>query len=134
MNFVLKNYKPTKIKHEELVEIKIREDDEVFVGLPIVAVGYLQEFENPVVFGDYNGVPMVREAKEVLGRTKLFHFKEGTEDEETKTMGVVETTKEEAKWSFRLPNDTPVEELIIIDNQIFLAEKVEKGEENNGNL
>ena len=76
----------------------------------------------------------MREAKEVLGRTTLFHFKEGIEDEETKTMGVVETTKEEARWSFRLPNDTPVKDLIIIDNQIFLAENVEKGEENNGNL
>lgn len=121
MAFVFKNYKPTKTQHDELVQIKILEGEDVFIELPVAIAEFGREYEFPVVFGDYKGLPKIMDAMDVLEHTKLFHFKEGAEDE-TKTKPLLEVSKNEATISIRLPKDVNVEHLISLDGQILLAE------------
>lgn len=130
MAFVFKNYKQTKNKHEELIEIKVLESEDVFVDLPVAVVEFGVDYEVPIIFGDFKGLPRIMDAKIVLNATKMFHFGEGVENEDNKTASVVEVSEDKAKWHFRLPKDTPIDQLIVVDNQILLAEKVEdkKGE------
>lgn len=128
MALVFKNYKPTKQKLEELEIVKVLENEDVFVDLPTAVMEFGVEYENPTIFGDYKGIPRILEAKEILEHTKMYHLTSGVEDPETKQVSVIETTKEKATWSFRLPKDTPIDQLIVIDNQILLAERLENEE------
>lgn len=125
MALIFKNYKQTKTKHEDLFEIKILEGEDVFVELPLAVAEFGVEYSEPVIFGDSQGVPRIFEAKDLLKSTKLFHFKEGAEDVETKQRAVIECDFKDPdkKITARLPINTPVEDLIFIDGQILLAEK-----------
>lgn len=121
MTLVLKNYKPTKIKHEDLLEVKILEGEDIFVNLPIAVVDFLTHLEVPVLFGDYNGIPAIVELSEVQNRTKLFHLKAISD---IPGSALEETTKESAQYSLRLPKDTPVNQLVIMNDEVLWAQPV----------
>lgn len=123
--FKFVNYKVTKVKHEELTEIKLLEFEDVYVSLPWGLVDANNIPEHPVIFGDVDGMPRIMDAMYVLEKTRVFHFKEGAEDERTKQKSVVECepNDKDVKFHFRLPKDTPVEDLIFVNGQLLLAQK-----------
>lgn len=126
---VLKNFKFTKSKIEEFRVIEFLNSEDVILELPLAVHEFNQIFEYPIIFGAISGVPLVQEAETVIEKTRMFHFKQGEIDPETKNSSVVETSEKEATVHIRLPKDTKVNELILINGQVFWAQKVEKPSE-----
>lgn len=128
-NHVIKNFKFTKEKIEEFNVIKILNSEDVILELPLGVHEFNQEFEYPIIFGDFQGVALIQEAERVMEKTKMFHLKNLAEDEETKTISLVECSEKEATTHIRLPRDTKVDELVLINGKVFWAQKVEKPKE-----
>lgn len=126
---VIKNFKFTKEKIEEFNVVKILDSEDVILEMPLGVHEFNQTFEYPIVFGEFQGIAMIQEAETVMERTKMFFLKNLKEDEETKTVSVIECTEKEATTKVRLPRDTKVEELVLINGKVFWAQKVEKPKE-----
>lgn len=126
----LKNIKPLKHKYEELQAIKILEQDECFMDLPFGAVNLEQYPENPVLYGHVNGIPKIVDALEILSITKRVHLKKYEYDENTDSSSVVECQPNDPDLygSFRLPIDTPIENLGLLGNDLVLLDRVPKEE------
>ena len=125
-NHVIKNYKPLKEKVEELTLIKILNNEDVLLELPLAVHFFGQEFEFPVIFGNLDGISIIQEAEVVLQNTKMFHFSLGEFDEEKKYHAIKEVDEKEATIHVRFPRDTKVDELISINGQILWAERVKQ--------
>jgi hypothetical protein len=130
---VIKNYKLNKKagKVEEFPAIKIKEDEDVFVELPLCICEYEKEYEEPFLFSSSSTViSVVLEKTDLLEKiknTKLFYLKV-LEDGK-----VQETKKEQSDFSYRLPTNTLVEDLAIVNGQLGLLEKDKRGEVNGEN-
>ena len=120
---ILKNYKKTGKKIEEFDIIKIMDTQEdVFADLPVVAISFGVNYKEPVLFGDYRGIPTVfekEELMEVLKTTEIKYFKVN-EDK------LIEVIKEEAEMNLRLPKGTNTDQLIIDNGQIVWAKPIEE--------
>lgn len=122
---VFKNYRPAKKGHiEEFMAINIRYNDtEVFADLPVCVVPYEKELREPMIFQQQAGIGIAIERTELLkiiATQKVFHLKKGPKGQ------VKEVPFKEATHHFRLPKDTDVSELDIVNNQVFKIEKQEE--------
>lgn len=117
---VLKNYKVLKETIEEFPLIKLKQDEDVFVDLPLCTVPYGVEFETPVLFyTQQTQIPEVVEKAEIeekIKGTKLFYFKILEGDK------VEEVSPKDADFSYRLPEETPVKNLAIINGELGLLD------------
>ena len=117
---VIKNYKPLQPKNsKEYLPVKILTDEDIFFDLPICAGDFGVNYEKPVLYGDYKGIPTVYEEKDVLralSNLKLFHLKEIAGQ-------IKEVSSSEADVHIRLPKNTLVKDLVIKDGQVLLAKQ-----------
>lgn len=117
---VIKNFKLEKRYVEEFPCVKILESEDVYADIPICLVDFNREYKKPVAYMTENSnIPTIVEEEELMKLikgTKLFHFKM----DEKGTLEEVE--KEKSDFSYRLPIDTPVEKLAIIEGQIGILE------------
>lgn len=120
---VLKNYKILKMI-EEFPLIKIREDEDVFIELPICAIDYNRIYKEPVIFQEINKMGVVIEKEELVERLKnlkLFYFLVKPETGEVK-----EVSKENSNYQIRLPKDVDVSKLEFYNGEIYLVENQEE--------
>ena len=119
---VIKNYKKVKEAIFEFPFIKIKEDEDVFADLPLCLAEFGVEYVKPIIyFGPDAQIPLVMEENELLARikdTKLFHF---AVNQETGQLSETEE-KNAVFFSQRLPEDTPVDKLAIIEGQLGILE------------
>lgn len=117
---VLKNFKKTGKFIDEFPYVKVKNDEDIYAELPICLAEFGVEYQNPLVYvGPDSAAPVLMEEEELLERikgTKLFYLKV---DEEGK---IEEVKKEESNLAYRLPIDTPVEKLAIIQGQLGLLD------------
>ena len=130
---VLINFKPTKEKLEEYPIIQILKSDDVFLELPLAAAEFGVEYEEPVLFGNIKGIPLVVEkwqVQEQINRLEMHHFK--LENEK-----LIKVPEEESSISLRLPKGTNTDQLIMDNGQVVWAKPQESAEteevEENGN-
>lgn len=120
---ILKNYKTTGNYVEEFPIIKIMTNQEdVFVELPVVAVDFNREYIEPVLFGDYKGLPTAvekSELTELLSNTEIKYFNVVEEK-------LIPTTKEKYELKLRLPKGTDDTQLIIDNGQVVWAKPIEE--------
>lgn len=113
---VIKNFKKLKESVDEFPSIKILDSEDIFVDLPLCIMEFNREYRDPYLyFGPETPIGEVMEKEALLFKTKgtkLFYFKKVEENR------VKEVTKDEAEFSYRLPEEVPVEELAIINGQI----------------
>lgn len=130
MNKQLVNYKAKKEKIEDYQCLVLYPDREVLLGLPICAIDFGRYYENPVLYGDYKGIPTVYEASEVieiLKKLKTFHLKNNNGN-------LTEVNEKEADIHVKLPIDTRVDQLGYDNGQLYWAKPVEgKGTTEDGN-
>jgi thermostable 8-oxoguanine DNA glycosylase len=123
---IIKNYKVLKETVEEFPCIKIREDEDVFAELPICLCKYGVEYREPILFvGQQGQIPIVLEKEELIEKikgTRIFFLK--LKEDNT----VEEVDKEDSHFSYRLPIDTPVDKLMILNGELGLVEN--KGDDN----
>lgn len=126
---LIKNYKPTGKFVEEFSIVNIREDEDVFAELPLCLVDFGVFYETAVLYqGPQDPMPIIMEKEELLefiDGTRLFHFSVSEEGKLT------EVEKEKANYSHRLPIDTPVEKLVIMQGQLGLLEEPEPEDESD---
>lgn len=133
MSKILVNYSPTKENMEGFPVVKISRNEEVYVDNPMAAVELGQEYNRPVLYGDYKGVPTILEAAEVasiLSELKKFYLKI-----KNKVTGTLEEVDEKDSQIIAwLPKDTKVEGLILKNGRIarIQPQKVVQ-EEDHGN-
>jgi thermostable 8-oxoguanine DNA glycosylase len=118
---IIKNYKVLNNGIEEFPYIKIKEDEDVFVDLPICLCEFGVTYKKPMLFvNQINQIPTVLEEEELvkaIENTKIFYLKMD-EDER-----IIEVDKSESQMSYRLPKNTPVDQLAIINGQLGILEK-----------
>jgi len=123
---VLKNYKKLKEQIEEFPAVKILDAEDVFVELPLCVMDFGLEIEKPYIYaGPDAQVPIVLTKEELLERikgTKVFYLKQ------LENGNIQEVPKEEATLSYRLPEDTPVDKLAIMNGQLGIIESAERGD------
>lgn len=120
---ILVNYKKLDIFQDEFFEVELKKFDAVFAEMPIAIAEYDCVYKRPVLYiGLDVKMPTIFEAEALLEKikgTKLYYFKKLESD------GVEEVSKEYAEFAYRLPVDTPVEKLVMIQGQIGLLERTE---------
>jgi len=100
----------TTERFKGLIVVKISKNDEVYADQPFAVIEAGMTYQKPVIYGDYKGIPSIQEssiAEMILARLKDFHLKikpDGHFDE---------VPEAEATHHFKLPPDTPVEELML---------------------
>lgn len=125
---VLINYKPTKEKIEEFQIVRVVSNSDVFADLPIAVADFGREYDTPVIFGNYKGLPLMIEKEELLKQLEnleLHHFR--LEEEK-----LIKVAKEESEISVRLPKGTNTDQLIMDQGHIVWAKR-EEGDEEHGN-
>lgn len=119
---IFKNYKRLKDGNiEEFPAISIRyADTEVFAELPVCIVPYEGELKNPMLFREQNGIGVAIERTkllEILATQRVFHLKKNSKGE------LKEVDANKAEYHYRLPKDTDIKELDIVDGQLLKIEK-----------
>lgn len=118
---VLVNYKLTKETVEEHPIIQIVNSDDVFIDLPLAVAEFGLIYKKPVLFGDYNGIPTIKESnivKELLSNTEIHHFK-------IKGERLIEVSDKECDMTIRLPKGTNTDQLIYDNGNIVWVKPVE---------
>ena len=120
---ILVNYKKLDVFHDEFFEVELKKLDAVFAEMPIAIAEYDYDYKHPVLYtGPDTKLPLIVEKQELMKKiegTKVYHFKR------VEPNRVVEVPAEEADFGYRLPIDTPVEKLAIIQGQLGLLEETE---------
>jgi len=119
------NYKPTKETIEEFPYVKIMPNSDVFIDLPMAAIEFGVDYKEPVLFGNYKGIPAIYEAnivKAQLKKMRLFHLKIDGEK-------LHEVDEKESNLKIRLPLETIVEQLIYRNGQVIWAKPVKESKE-----
>lgn len=117
------NYKLTKNKVEEYVEVELLIDREVLVDISICLIDFGKVYDKAyVVYGtkDVAVALSQQELDKLLETTKIFKFK-------IKDSQVIET-KGTPDIEVRLPKDTKVDELIYENGQLLWAKPLNKEE------
>lgn len=121
MSKVLKNYKPRKeLLLGEFPYVKIIDQEDVFLDLPLAAIDFGKEYQKPVLYGNHKGIPTIHEEEEVkriLANLKKYYF---TEDKGR----LFEVDPKEATIKAWLPKETPVDQLIFDNGQIIWAKPI----------
>jgi hypothetical protein len=120
---ILVNYKKLNVFQDEFFEVELKKLDAVFVEMPIAIAEYDYLYQHPVLYvGPDAQIATVMEAGELLKKiegTKIFYLKR------VEPNRVIEVPQEQADFGYRLPIDTPVEKLAIIQGQLGLLEDTE---------
>lgn len=114
------NYKPLKEKLEEYPYVKIMPNTEVLLDLPMAVIDFGTDYDKPVLFGSYKGIPMIFDehvVKESLSKMRLFYLRVDGEK-------LHEVPEAEADLKMRLPIETKIDELIYKDGQLVWAKPV----------
>lgn len=117
------NYKLTKNRVEEYVEVELLIDREVLVDIPICLIDFGKVYDKAyIVYGtkDVAVALSQQELDELLKTTRIYKFK-------IKDSQVIET-KETPDIEVRLPKDTKVDELIYENGQLLWAKPLNKEE------
>lgn len=125
---VLLNYKPLDQNYKGYPYVHVLDNSVVFAELPICIGEFGKTYNKPILYGNFNGVPTVHEEEEVkekLQHLKLFHFKV----EENR---LIEVQEDEADIHIHLPKDTPVNELVYENGDVFWAKPVDEKIEEQG--
>jgi len=106
------------IPYVELLEQKYVSPD-----MPLAVVETSKKYKNPVIYGSYNGLPMVRDAEEmpgILSKIKLFKFVVNKETGRVKEFvaGEVIEPNTEFMVPYYLPKETRVDQLVFNDGRI----------------
>lgn len=123
---IIRNYKLLKERHEEFPKIELKQYEVVFAEMPLCIALYDYDYDDPYLYAAEGQIPVAMEKNELIKMiegTKLFFFKVVNGNR------VEEVNKEDAEFSYRLPVDTPVEKLAIINGQFGLLEEEEVQEE-----
>lgn len=111
------NYKKDGLDKElNTIKVKPLLDREVLLDLPLALIVFGETYEEPILFGQDKGLPIISEKRNVLAfleeqkkkKENLEEFHLATVDGVTKKV-----KKEKAQWSGMLPKDTDISELII---------------------
>lgn len=122
---ILVNFKQLKKGIEEFPFVEILDKGDVFIDLPIAVAEFGKDYERPVLYGQYKGIPTIHEAEdvvEILKQLKVFHFKNDNGR-------LIEVDENEADISARLPIDTDISQLAFQDGQIYLVKNIEEGKD-----
>lgn len=125
---IIRNYKILKEKLEEFPKIELKQYEVVFAELPLCVAQYDYEYDEPYLFMFEGQIPVVMEKEELLKKiegTKLFFFKVVNGNK------VEEVPEKDAEFSYRLPIETPIHKLAIINGQFGLLEEEEEETENS---
>ena len=117
------NYKLTKNRVEEYVEVELLIDREVLVDIPICLIDFGKVYDKAYIVYGTKDVPVAlsqQELDKVLKTTKIFKFK-------IKDSQVIET-KGTPDMEIRLPIGTKVDELIYENGQLLWAKPLDKEE------
>jgi hypothetical protein len=130
MIHLIKNYKNLNEYIEEFPYIKIKDDEDVYAEVPLCMIEFGRIIEKPVLYMNQTlKIPIALsedEVREKIKGTKLFHLKLN----EDKT--VEEVKKEDSHFSYRLPIDTPIEKLMVLNGELGIVDNIKKGDEING--
>ena len=117
------NYKLTKNKVEEYVEVELLIDREVLVDIPICLIDFGKVYDKAYIAYGTKDVAVAlsqQELDELLKTTKIYKFK-------IKDSQLIET-KGAPDIEVRLPKDTKVDELIYENGQLLWAKPLNKEE------
>ena len=121
---ILINYKKLDVFQDEFFEVELKKFDAVFAEMPIAIAEYDYIYKHPVLYVGVDAkLPIIMESEMLLQKiegTKLFYFKR------VEPNRVKEVSPEGADFGYRLPIDTPVEKLAIIQGQLGLLEEPEE--------
>jgi len=123
---VIKNCKILKDHYEEFPLIQIRYEDEVFVDLPVCTIEFGQTLEKPVLYPVGKGIPMAVELTWLmaqLAKLKKFHIKIDDHGH------IKEIDPKDADTVVRLPADTNLDEVMIVNGQIIRTTPAPMGEQ-----
>lgn len=121
------NYKKLDVFQDEFFEVELKKFDAVFIEMPVAVAEYDYVYKHPVLYVGVDAkLPLIMEADELLQKikgTKLFYFKSVEPNK------VKEVLQEEADFGYRLPIDTPVEKLVIMQGELGLLDEVTEEEQ-----
>lgn len=123
---ILKNYKKLGSSFEEFELIRIRDDEDIFVDMPICVCDYDRIYEKPVIVNAGGVFPLCLELddlKEQIKDTKIFHL-DVIQD------GRVIQAKNEKKATIhqRLKKDVDLESLIYENGVLRFVQEEQKQE------
>lgn len=103
--------------------VELLEQKYVSPDMPLAVVETSKKYKNPVIYGSYNGLPMVRDAEEmpgILSKIKLFKFVVNKETGRVKEFvaGEVIEPNTEFMVPYYLPKETRVDQLVFNEGRI----------------
>lgn len=106
------------IPYVELLEQKYVSPD-----MPIAVVDTSKKYKNPVIYGSYGNLPMVRDSDEMpglLSKVKLFKFVVNKDTGRVKEFVAGEVLDSNAEFlvPYYLPKDTRVDQLVFNEGRI----------------
>lgn len=136
---ILRNFRLKKGDSiQEYPRIKLIESEYVFTDMPLCELDQVEEDAEELYIVDvhpYTNIARVTTRDKVnviLSKTKIFHLKPISDNpEEANNSKLIETTKELAIKSIRLPLNTEVDKLCLINGEIMMLDnqvEVKEGE------
>jgi hypothetical protein len=115
--------------------VELLEQKYVSPDMPLAVVETSKKYKNPVIYGSYNGLPMVRDSEEmpgILSKIKLFKFVVNKETNRVKEFvaGEVIDPNTEFMVPYYLPKETRVDQLVFNDGRIDWLKPVVEQEVN----
>lgn len=126
---ILKNFKLKKGDSlQEFPGVKILQSEYVFTDVPICEIDLEDEESDDLYLIDLNqmrGIAKVvskSKIQDILVKTKIFNLKSIASAEPNAPAKLIEVPKEEAEISLRLPIETPIDMLFVMNGEVLMLD------------